>query len=71
MRRGILNVIWEDKRVLMLRGAAVTVEDVEVRKKCACLEGREAGAHHKSVSETAWAGGSSYLGCDTPASVML
>ena len=41
MRRCILNVIWEDKKVLVLRGAAVTVEDVEVRKECACIEGRE------------------------------
>ena len=35
MRRGILNVIWEDKSVWVLRGAAVTVE---VRKECACLD---------------------------------
>ena len=38
MRWSILNAIWEDKSVLAPRGAAVTVEDVKVRKEAARIE---------------------------------
>ena len=38
MRWSILNVIWEDKSVLAPRGAAVTVEDVKVRKGAVRVE---------------------------------
>ena len=40
MRPGILNVIWEDKSVLVQRGEAVVVEYVERRKEYACLDRR-------------------------------
>ena len=38
VRWSILNVIWEDKSVLAPRGAAVTVEDVNVRKEAVRVE---------------------------------
>ena len=40
MRRGILKVVGrEDKSGLLLTGAAVSIEDVEVRKDDGHLEG--------------------------------
>ena len=43
MRRDVLNVVWEDKSLLLPTGTAATVENVEVWKEDARREPSDGG----------------------------